>query len=94
MEPEKTSPASAAGAVFNAVERLVLFALSAAVGLVNLLIGLAVAAHLGVLPKSTSARILRATSRATGALTRVMAAPGAPQADPNPGRRAGKRVQP
>jgi len=77
METEKSSAGSAAGTLFNVVERLVLFALSAAVGLVNLLIGLAVAAHLGVLPKDASAKILKATSRATSALTRFMAKPSA-----------------
>jgi len=75
MEPEKSSPASAAGTFFNVLERLILFALSAAVGLVNLLIGLAVAAHLGVLPKNASAQILKVTSRATAALTRFTAKP-------------------
>lgn len=72
MEPEKPSRA---GTLFNVLERLVLFALSASVGLVNLLIGLAVAAKLGVLPKNASAEVLRLTGRATSALTRLTAKP-------------------
>jgi hypothetical protein len=75
MEPEKPSRA---GTAVNVLERLVLFVLSASVGLVNLLIGLAVAAHLGVLPKGASARILRVTGRATSALSRFMAKPAPP----------------
>jgi hypothetical protein len=75
MEPEKASRASAAGTFFTVVERLVLFALSASVGVVNLLIALAVAAHLGVLPKNATAQVLRATTRATSALSRLMAKP-------------------
>jgi hypothetical protein len=86
MEQETRSRAHAAGTFFNVVERLLLFALSAAVGLVNLLIGLAVAAHLGVLPKETSGRILRITSRAAAVLNRVMA----PSAGPGPKRRKPK----
>ena len=75
MEPEKPSRAAT---VFNVLERLTLFLLSASVGLINLLIALAVAARLGILPKQASAQILRVTGRATSALTRLMAKPPAP----------------
>jgi hypothetical protein len=81
MEPGKTSRA---GAFFGILERVVLFSLSAAVGVINLLIGVAVAAHLGVLPKETSARILKLSARATSALTRVMAGPSRPSRKKKP----------
>jgi len=72
MGSEPPSAATAVGTLFNALERLVLFALSLAVGLLNLLIGLAVAAHLGVIPKAAADRILRATNQATTGLTNIM----------------------
>jgi hypothetical protein len=73
MENEKTSAATGLGTFFNFIERVVLFALSASVGILNLLIGLAVAAHLGVIPKAAAGRVLHATSQATAFVTRIMA---------------------
>ena len=72
----ETKPASAATTVetfFNVVERVVLFALSLSVGLVNLAIGLVMAAHLGVIPKAAAGPVLRATSQATALVSRIMA---------------------
>jgi hypothetical protein len=79
MEPAAHSRDNGPGTIFTVLERIVLFALSASVAVVNLLIGLAVAAHLGVLPKETSGRILRLTSHATEALNRLMS-PSSPPA--------------
>jgi hypothetical protein len=72
MSPESPSAATAVGTLFNVVERLILFALALAVGLVNLLIGLAVAAHLGIIPKGPADRVVRVTNEATAFLTRLM----------------------
>ncbi len=72
MGSESPAGTTAVEAIFNVVERLILFALALAVGLVNLLIGLAVAAHLGVIPKATGDRVLRLTTEATNVLTRAM----------------------
>jgi hypothetical protein len=73
MNNETPAGRSGAGAFFDVLERVVLFALSFSVGLVNLLIGLAVAAHLGLIPKAAGDRVLRAASRATAVVTRIMA---------------------
>ncbi|HEX4047977.1 MAG TPA: hypothetical protein VH309_09095 [Elusimicrobiota bacterium] len=75
MPSEPPSLVIGVGALFNAFERLVLFALSLAVGVLNLLIGIVIAAHMGVLPKSAAARVLGATSRATAYVSRIMEAP-------------------
>jgi hypothetical protein len=80
MEFKPASAAGAAGSVFNVFERLVLFVLSLAVGVVNLLIALAVAAHLGVFPKETSASILRVTSRAAAVVTKALNSAAGPEA--------------
>jgi hypothetical protein len=81
METEPPSGTAAVGTLFSALERLVLFALSLAVGLLNLMIGLAVAAHMGVIPKTTADRVLRVTSRATAFVEGIMgpARPAAPK---------------
>jgi hypothetical protein len=86
METKSGSVASSVGTFFNVLERAVLFALSLSVGLINLMIGLVMAAHLGVIPKSAAGPILRVTSRATAFVTRIMApAPGAaPKRKPKP----------
>ena len=75
MESKPRSVSTAIGAFFNMCERIVLFALSLSVGVVNLLIGLAVAAHLGIIPKTTADRVLRITSRATAFVTKVLDSP-------------------
>jgi hypothetical protein len=75
MGTEPPSAASAIGTFFNAVERLVLFALSLAAGLLNVMIGLAVAAHLGVIPKAAADRVLRVTGQATTLMTNIMGNP-------------------
>ena len=77
MGSEPTTTATAVGTFFNFLERLVLFALSLSVGLVNLLIGLAVAAHLGVIPKAPADRVLRVASQATAFVTKIMGPSGA-----------------
>jgi hypothetical protein len=72
----KSKPAPAATAAetfFNVVERVVLFALSLSVGLINLAIGLVMAAHLGVIPKAAAGPVLRVTSQATAFVSRLMA---------------------
>ncbi|MFI5362904.1 MAG: hypothetical protein ACHQ49_13110 [Elusimicrobiota bacterium] len=79
METRTASASSAVETFFNAVERVVLFALSVSVGLINLMIGLVMAAHLGVIPKSAAGPVLRVTGQATALVTRIMApSPGAP----------------
>jgi hypothetical protein len=75
MGSEPPSAATAVGTLFNVLERLVLFTLSLAAGLLNLMIGLAVAAHLGVIPKAAADRVLRVTNQATTALTNIMGTP-------------------
>jgi hypothetical protein len=75
MGTEPPSASSAIGAFFSVVERLVLFALSLAAGLLNIMIGLAVAAHLGVIPKAAADEVLRITGQATTLMTNVMGTP-------------------
>jgi hypothetical protein len=86
MGSEPPSATTAVGTLFTAFERLVLFALSLAVALLNLLIGLAVAAHLGVIPKTAADRVLRVTSRATAFVDRIMGPerPAAPKRKTKP----------
>jgi hypothetical protein len=73
----KTPPAAnAAETFFNVVERVILFALSISVGLINLAIGLVMAAHLGIIPKAAAGRVLRAASQATALVTRIMGPSG------------------
>ncbi|MFI5362584.1 MAG: hypothetical protein ACHQ49_11495 [Elusimicrobiota bacterium] len=78
MEAQPPSRPGAVGTFFNVLERLVMFALSLAVGLLNLLIALVVAAHLGVVPKAAADRVLGFTSRATASVVKFMGPP-APQ---------------
>lgn len=85
MSSERPSRAVGVETVFNAFERLVLFALSLAVGVLNLLIGIVVAAHMGVLPKSAAGSVLAATSRATAFVSRIMAPPPAHRGARKPG---------
>ena len=78
MGSEQPLAASKVGTLFNFLERLLLFALSLSVGLVNLLIGLAVAAHLGVIPKAAGGKVLRVASQATAFVTKIMEPSRAP----------------
>ena len=73
METKPAAVASAVGTFFNILERVVLFALSLSVGLINLMIGLVMAAHLGVIPKAAADPVLRVTRQATAIVTRFMA---------------------
>jgi hypothetical protein len=75
MESERRSGTAAVGTFFTVLERLILFALALAVGLVNFLIGLAVAAHLGIIPKGPADRVIHVTTEATAFLTRIMGSP-------------------
>lgn len=75
MGTETPSTSSRIGAFFNVLERLVLFALSLSVGLINLLIGALVAARLGVLPKAAADRTVKITHSAAAFVTRIMGAP-------------------
>jgi hypothetical protein len=72
MEPAPRSGTAAVGTFLNVLERLILFALALLIGLLNLLIGLVVAAHLGIVPKTSADAVLRVTNRATAVLTRIM----------------------
>jgi len=78
MESAPPPSSSAVGTFFNVLERLVLFALALIVGVINLLIAVSVAAHMGVIPKAAAARILRLSDQATAALTRAMDSPDHP----------------
>jgi hypothetical protein len=73
MGSDSASATTRIGTFFNVLERIVLFALSLSVGLINLMIGLVMAARLGVIPKTAARPVLRATSQATAFVSRIMA---------------------
>jgi len=72
MRSESPPSPGAVATLFNVFERLILLALSLAVGLLNLLIGLTVAAHMGVIPKAAADRVLHVTAEATAFVSRVL----------------------
>jgi hypothetical protein len=54
MSEEKPPKRSRVGTAFGVLERIALFALSATVGIVDLVVALFVAAHLGVIPRKNA----------------------------------------
>jgi len=67
---------------FSVAERVVLFALSASAGLINLLIALVVAAHFNIVQRKTVDSILAGVRRHTTVLERFFAPPDAPKRKP------------